>query len=272
MIDPTRNQQILDEFFERLRTARRRALLLDYDGTLAPFRVERDQAVPYAGVRERLCALQAASHTRVVIISGRAARDLIPLLGIDPIPEIWASHGWEHRLAEGRIEIPPMPESVETGLEAAADWAERQDWRERLERKPACLALHWRGLAEHEITQMRGLTKENWSALACRHELALRPFDGGMELRAPGRHKGHAVLAVLKEMNQDAAVAYLGDDLTDEDAFRALADRGLTVLVRPEPWPTAARAWLKPPEQLLAFFDRWLQLPAADDQPNQLKR
>ena len=72
-------------------------------------------------------------------------------------------------------------------------------------------------------------------------------FDGGLEIRVAGPGKGDAVRAILKEAGPGAAVAYLGDDQTDEDAFHALKGIGLTVLVRPQSRPTAADVWLQPP-------------------------
>ena len=59
-------------------------LLLDYDGTLAPFRVDRFLARPWAGVRELLTRIQQQGRTRMAIISGRSAHEIRPLLGIDP--------------------------------------------------------------------------------------------------------------------------------------------------------------------------------------------
>ena len=53
-------------------------------------------------------------------------------------------------------------------------------------------------------------------------------------------------------------VAYLGDDLTDESAFQALNGHGLSVLVRSEFRETSARVWLRPPVELMAFLQRWL--------------
>jgi trehalose-phosphatase len=73
----------------------------------------------------------------------------------------------------------------------------------------------------------------------------------------PGRDKGFVVDTVLREMDTDTVAAYLGDDLTDEDAFKAINGRGLPVLVRGEFRPTAARCWLKPADELLAFLRRW---------------
>jgi trehalose-6-phosphatase len=55
-----------------------------------------------------------------------------------------------------------------------------------------------------------------------------------------------------------ATAAYLGDDITDEDAFAALRTRGLTILVRQEPRPSHAAWWLRPPQELIAFLDAWI--------------
>jgi len=60
-------------------------------------------------------------------------------------------------------------------------------------------------------------------------------------------------------------VAYLGDDLTDEDAFAAMGNRGLSILVRGEVRRSCARFWLRPPEELLHFLDEWIA--ASQSQP-----
>ncbi len=59
---------------------------------------------------------------------------------------------------------------------------------------------------------------------------------------------------VLSEMDRETAAAYLGDDTTDEDAFKAIHGRGIGVLVRPQFRATAADFWLQPPEELLDFL------------------
>ena len=93
------------------------------------------------------------------------------------------------------------------------------------------------------------------------------PFDGGVELRGTGCTKATAVHSILRDEKPGTPAAYLGDDLTDEDAFLALRQRGaqnptLPVLVRPEPRPSLAHLWLKPPRELLAFLDRWIETVA----------
>ena len=67
---------------------------------------------------------------------------------------------------------------------------------------------------------------------------------------------------VLSGAPPGTVAAYLGDDLTDEDAFRALPEGALGVLVREELRPTDAGAWVRPPEGLLDFLDRWLAAEA----------
>jgi trehalose 6-phosphate phosphatase len=250
----------IDSFFNSLRGARRRALLLDYDGTLAPFAIERNQAFPYTGVREVLDRILASGDTRLVVISGRWTRDLIPLLGLRRRSELWGSHGWERLFPDGHYE------SVEPDARALAGLIQANKWRERIailggctEQKAASLALHWRGLTPEAIAQIHELVNEPWTRLAQETGLEIHPFDGGIELRAPGRNKGHAVETVCAEIGNGAMIAYLGDDLTDEDAFRAIKGRGLGVLVRPELRPTLADLWLRPPEELLAFLTRWAE-------------
>lgn len=236
---------------------RRFLLMLDYDGTLAPFREDRDAAFPYPGVRESLATLQRKPSSRVVIITGRAVSDLIPLLGLDPPPEIWGSHGWERRFPDGGYAVGPFPEGALRGLANADEWVRLHGLEERCERKPGSVALHWRGLGEAAAREIEALGLKAWEPLEAEHGLEVHPFDGGIELRVPGRNKGDAVRTLLAETSQDAAAAYLGDDWTDEDAFEALDGRGLSALVRPAPRTSLAQVWIRPPGELIAFLDAW---------------
>jgi trehalose-phosphatase len=250
---------VLDEFFHALQQAPHGALMLDYDGTLAPFRIRPEKAIPYPGVRARLNRIIAAGHTRVVLISGRWIKDLIPLLGLKKTPEIWGSHGWERLRADGTYEVFQFQERALQGLAEADMWVESEGMEDRCEQKPGCLALHWRGHEKETIENIKSRTLKAWKPLARRTGLKVAPFDGGLELRVPGRHKGHAVKTILTEMGPGTAVSYLGDDATDEDAFKALRNKGLSVLVRAKSRPTAADVRLKPPQELLEFLSRWHQ-------------
>ncbi len=237
--------------------------MLDYDGTLAPFQQKRGDAIPYPGVRERLEKLVESEETRVIIISGRRARDLDPLLGLDRLPEIWGCHGAERLLPDESYQLLPLTGKVVDGLDQIDEWAEREQLTAYLEKKPAGRAFHWRGLDSSLRDRIEGKVKTTWIAKAPAYDLLLHEFDGGIELRATGIHKGGAVAMILKEIPEGTAVAYLGDDHTDEDAFRALTGAGLRVLVRPELRDTSADLWIKPPQELLEFLDRWIASASA---------
>ena len=193
----------------------------------------------------------------MVIVSGRAIADLMPLLGLRHLPEIWGCHGWERRTVDGEYLPPDLAEPLEAGLAEAASWAADAGIGERLERKPAGVAVHWRGMPEREIESLRERVVARWGSIAEASGLELLGFNGGMEMRAPGRDKGYAVEALLAEFGPGVAVAYLGDDLTDEDAFKALAGRGLGVLVNVKLRQTAADMWIEPPDELIDFLERW---------------
>lgn len=247
-----------NEFFKRLAQAKHSALLLDYDGTLAPFQLDPRTAVPYPGIRERLDAIMTETPTRVVMISGRWTRDLVPLLGLKQRPEIWGSHGWERLWPDDRYQLADFDDDARQALAQATMCIDDvHKLGARTEQKPVSVAVHWRGLDARTAEQVRRRVVDHWAGLARRTPLAMLEFDGGLELRVPGRDKGHAVRTVAAEMPSDTVLAYLGDDSTDEDAFRALPDSGLGVLVRPAWRHTAAGLWITPPEEVLDFLTNW---------------
>ncbi len=248
----------LQDFFHEVARARQSALVLDYDGTLARFRQNRNEAFPYPGVTPLLKDIIATGRTRVVFITGRRAHELIPLLDISPHPEIWGIHGLERLHADGFHELVPIEPYSLDALSTAGEWIDSLKLNHLAEHKPGSIAVHWRGLAEDEAQEVRGKVLLGWLPIADRACLTIEQFDGGVEMRVATRNKGDAVQTILTEMDIDTPIAYLGDDQSDEDAFRVLRDRGLCVLVRPEWRETAAHMWLRPPVQLLAFLCDWL--------------
>jgi trehalose 6-phosphate phosphatase len=251
------HQDVCATFFDRLRTAPSRALLLDYDGTLAPFTPDREHAFPYPEIPE-LVARIMRTGTRVVLISGRPATELLFLSGIHPHPEIWGSHGAERLLPDGSYQVEPPSPGHQSALKAVVHSLNACGFSSHVEIKPSGIAVHWRGLPSAERAPMEAKIKSVFTSAIENHGLHLLPFDGGLELRAPGKTKGDAVSAILDESGPAVAAAYLGDDQTDENAFRAIKGRGVAILVRPDPRPTVADLWLRPPEELGRFLREWL--------------
>lgn len=249
----------LDSFFDSLAQAQESFLLLDYDGTLAPFRIKRDEAFPYPGVTELLNDIRQTQKTQIVIISGRAIQDLIPLLNLAPLPEIWGSHGWEHLDTNGKYTIALFDEATSEALSEAKDSINSLGLMSFCEQKPVSLAIHWRGLQSESMSSIQRQVEEKWKELEKKSNLKIHSFDGGVELRISGKDKGTSVESIICNLNEGAKIAYLGDDATDEDAFRALRTKGLSVLVREELRSTDADLWIKPPDELIEFLTRWRQ-------------
>lgn len=254
----TNPNMTLEGLRDALRRASQRVLLLDYDGTLAPFHVEPGKAVPYPGVRTLLDKLLRKPGLRLAVITGRWTKDLLPLLGLEAGVEIWGSHGLERLHPDGRYEVAAMDETLLQGLVSADEWIEAAALRGRIEKKPGSLAMHWRGFDEDVVTDIRERVRPEWKCIAEAWGLDLLDFDGGLELRVPIRNKGDAVRTILEETSGRAAVAYFGDDRTDEDAFRAIKGKGWGVLVREQWRPTEADIWIQPPGELLSLLGEWL--------------
>lgn len=247
--------QKLTDFLAGIARARVRALLLDYDGTLAPFSIDPERATPYPEFPPLLERIQTATDTRMVIVSGRPALSARRLLGLPGI-EIWGCHGFERLSADGTLKTAEAPAESLQAVADAANLLLNDGLGLFAERKPTSIAIHWRG-RESLSGHLSKRVQHAWSQVKDRKGIRLVPFDGGIEITAAARNKGDVVATILSEIGPDAAVAYLGDDTTDEDAFGALQGRGLNVLVREEYRKTIADVWIRPPDEVTAFLSAW---------------
>jgi trehalose 6-phosphate phosphatase len=244
----------LDNFLKKLKTDSPRLLGLDYDGTLAPFKIDPALAVPYPGVREELIKVIENPRNRVVIISGRWIKDVLKLLEFKKRPEIWGSHGLERLKSNGVYQTAPVDNQALRGLVEAGNWFTSANLSLRREQKPACLAVHWRGLNTDNHRKEIAKVTENFQRIAGKSGLLVQEFDGGIELRVPGDNKGDAIRTLISEAKENVIPVYFGDDVTDEDAFQAIKGKGAGILVRKKLRKSLADIWIKPPEELLEFL------------------
>lgn len=245
------------DYFDRLAESSYSLLMLDYDGTLSPFTADRDNAKPYEHVVPLIKQVVDSNRTRVVIISGRSVAILRKLIGDDINCELWGSHGAE-RYADQKLTIAlDEPDKIQQGLEAVDNWAEQNKMKPFLEIKTVGRAFHWRGEPDKTARNIAETVEQYWSTKVDSCGLSIHLFDGGIEIRPAAISKANAVSTLLSETNDDIPLAYLGDDLTDEDAFAAIGNRGLKVLVREELRETAADIRISPPRELLTFLKDW---------------
>lgn len=225
------------------------ALLLDVDGTLLGFHDDPAAVTVAAGLRRRLHSLHQALDGALALVSGRALADLDRLFG-----EPWAMaglHGLELRHANGRRHDTPVDPASRDQLRQRARQLARTLDGVQLEDKGSAIALHCRRYPDRYD-----------ALLAAAAELAdslegyeLQAGDLVTEIKPEGMDKGKAVHALLAHPPfRDRRPVYLGDDLTDEHAFAAVASlRGLPVRVGHRT-PTAARFTLPSP----AAVQHWL--------------
>ena len=251
----------VEDFFAALAKAPTSILLLDYDGTLADFRVDRFKARPWAGVLKLLEQIRDQGRTRMAIVTGRRAAEIPPLLSLDPALEVWGLHGAERLFPNGGAEFEETSPVARALLDQLRGQLRRDAFGGLYEEKPNAVVVHWRGRTPQQTETISHKTRQLFAPAAQCDGLRLLEFDAGLELRA-GRDKGGAVRQILGEAGNAPPITYLGDDITDEAAFCAVNQAHgphLSVLMRRAPRPTAADVWLKPPDDLRWFLKRWIE-------------
>jgi trehalose-phosphatase len=231
------------------------AVFLDYDGTLTPIVARPELAVLPEEMRTAVSTL--AARCTVAIVSGRDRADVERLVRLPEL--VYAgSHGFD-------IASPARGIRREYGAEflSALDRAEAALGEQLstidgslVERKRFSVAVHYRNVADADVQRIRNAVQE----VAARHsELRVGSGKKVHELQPDvDWHKGRAVLWLLESLGLDpdrAFPVYIGDDVTDEDAFAVVEKHGLGVLVADTPRPTAARMYLRDTGEVRRFLE-----------------
>jgi trehalose 6-phosphate phosphatase len=234
-------------------------LLLDFDGTLAPIVDRPERAAIPPATRAALDRLRALPGVEVAVVSGRGMADVRERSALGDIAYA-GNHGMEIHGA-GIERVHPAAAAARPSLARAAAGLERAlagiDGA-FLEDKGLTLSVHFR-LAPAREGEVREAVHRSAAA-----EPDLHVTEGKMVLEVRPRvewDKGRAVAFLLEQMRPPAGapVLYLGDDRTDEDAFRALAaawptGEGVWVTEAPAEG-SAATCWLRSPAEVATLFE-----------------
>lgn len=212
---------------------RRPAVFLDYDGTLTPIVDRPEDALISESMREGVRGL--AGRCPVCVVSGRDRRVVQELMGVDDLIvagshgfDIWSPTGGEIQREEG-VGFADLLEEVNECLHREMDPIEGV----LIEPKKTSVAAHYRLVSEGERPKIKGIV----DTLLAEHPDELKVTPGKMVYEIQPNvewDKGKAVLYLLEALDldrEDVVPIYLGDDITDEDAFEALKGRGIGIFV-----------------------------------------
>jgi trehalose 6-phosphate synthase/phosphatase len=219
-----------DAFLVEYRQARRRLVLLDYDGTLVPFASQPHLAAPDASLLQLVDRLARDERNHVFIISGRDRKTLDEWFSGIPV-RIIAEHGAWVRSSPGDWKLlKPVARKWKEHLAPLIELYVDRVPGSLLEEKDYSLAWHYRG-ADPELgeTRAKELIDELVSYTA---NFDVQVLEGKkvVEVRNSGVNKGAAAVGCVASVEPDFIFA-VGDDQTDEDLFRALPKSAFTVRV-----------------------------------------
>jgi trehalose 6-phosphate phosphatase len=244
-----------------LTSERQPAAFFDFDGTLSEIVNDPDSAQLADGAADALTSLSA--HCPVAILSGRDLADVRQRIGL---PGLWyaGSHGFEltgpdgqhHQNTEAAASVPVLADAAAELADLLGDIP-----GVAVEHKRFGVAVHHRNAARDRVGEVAAAVRRVGQQTALRvttgrEVIELRPdvdWDKGKTLRW--------VLDYIRDNEGSSSLLpiYLGDDITDEDAFDAVADDGIAILVRHSDdgdRATAARYALGDPDRVREFTER----------------
>jgi trehalose 6-phosphate phosphatase len=234
-------------------------LFLDYDGTLTPI-VRKPGMAELSRFRKKLLkALARRRYLRVAIVSGRMLSDITKRVGIRNIYYV-GNHGFEIA-GPGLRFIHPRARAAQPSLRKIKKELERRLKHIKgiiIEDKKLTMSLHYRLVKTSGLNKVREVFRRAAAPHLKARKIRVTQGKKVFEIRPNADwDKGRAVLWLAKKLDprQKAVPVYIGDDTTDEDAFRALKKRGITIRVGRSK-KTSAQRQLKDVDAVYRFLGR----------------
>ena len=244
------------------------ALLSDYDGTLTPIVSRPEEAILSPAVRDILTSLARKPTFSVGIISGRPLSEVKALVGIDRIYYA-GNHGLEIEGPGLSFINPEAKEAQITIKELAQHFSTKLDGIEGVivEDKGLSLSIHYRLVKKSDEKVVAEIFRQITSPWLRDGKIRVTSGKKVWEIRPPvDWHKGKAVETIMKEMktvlgNGQWLTIYLGDDTTDEDAFKIIHQpQGWSIFIGEEKPSSNANYFLNSTSEVMTFLSRLLEL------------
>jgi trehalose 6-phosphate phosphatase len=230
------------------------ALFLDVDGTLVPIAANPAAVKPSPLLPALLRDAAGRLGGALALVSGREIDSIVQVTA-NAIPYLAGSHGAEYRLGPDQPILRPGPQPDLAGLIAEITQRTEEYPKVLIEPKRAGIAVHYR-LAPHLSTHLREMLQE-LLAQGSRGDLSLLQGDHVLEIRSPAHNKGEAVTRLMAQKPfQGRRPVFIGDDVTDEDAFAVVIAMGGAAIIVGERTPTLAKSKLGGPDDVLALLAR----------------
>ncbi|MFW5805127.1 MAG: trehalose-phosphatase [Bacteroidales bacterium] len=253
----------LDNFEEikNMLENKRPVLFLDYDGTLTPIVNDPDAALLSGEGRKVISEL--SDLITVAVITGRDRKDIVSKMGIDSV--IYAgSHGFDitgpnnlkMQYDKGKKALPLLDEAEKNLSERLKGVKGAQ-----VERKKYAIAVHYRNVKDDDVPEVKKAFYEELEKYD-----ALKKGSGKkvLELKPDIEwHKGYALDWLMQKLGlnpEQNLPVFIGDDVTDEDAFSVVRENGLGIMTGSHGQNTAASYRLNDTKEVYRFLNKLKQL------------
>jgi trehalose 6-phosphate phosphatase len=250
----------IQKIFTRLHEVDKILLLLDYDGTLVSFKENPRDVITSDEIKSLLTYFVQNKQFIVVIVTGRTLHEIKQLIDIDGLSYA-AVHGLQIELAHKTTYHLHSNENSRSILDKIKDRSVSTFQKEKgifIEDKTYTLAFHYRALDKKKIQPAINTFLEIVNKIDAENCYEIIHGAKVIEIRPKGGNKGNAVEYILtsyKDVKKKLPI-YIGDDTTDEDAFRTLQHQGITIFVTNNSnlSTKTAHYWVKNPADVLKFL------------------
>jgi trehalose-phosphatase len=250
-------KHLLDQMRELRRRLRKTILFLDYDGTLTPI-VDRPELAALSPGVQKLLRKAAARHT-VVVISGRDLSNIQSFVGVRGIYYV-GNHGLEVSGPGVEFVEPKADLTRASMVKICAELRRRLGEIEGaiVEDKGLTVSVHYRLVARRRLKRLEGIVRRVVEPFARAGEVRMTRGKKVFDIRPNiAWDKGSAALWIINTLDPERKLTpvYVGDDKTDEDAFRALGESGITVVVSKKPKKSGANFFLRDVGEVRSFLE-----------------